>query len=489
MIILFVLVGVLLLGGGAATIIDGLPYLVLERGFTQVIVGTVAATGGVLMLALSRVLLELRKVRTTLSNAMMAVSVASMSGEVSAPAPALAPGSSGDAALATGAGLAAGAGAALVATQVSAGETGTEDAPTSDKPADHETDEPDLFAQALSRDDDADWHASDAEAASAEEPAEPQEAPVYDQPAWLGEVDLEREQSTEATSEAAPESDLEPVEPTADLPEPDPEPDHAGAEAADLTSHEPAEQVASYDKRTEPWLGWPEKADEPIAEAEADKARTAAADEFDTLRESLASQLAEPDGKTDARSGHDAALADPLHDAETWMTSSGTRREPWFEQQDGQTAVAAEPGVDDAVEAAHTLQPPPWPPQTRDHAVEPTFTATWDDADRQGELAASETDPAEPADATPAEPVEQVSAPPAAIEPAEIDVSPAPEPEPAPPAASNEGIVGAYQVGDAHFTIFADGSIQARTPDGDYKFGSMEELKTYLASEKSRLGV
>ena len=58
-----------------------------------------------------------------------------------------------------------------------------------------------------------------------------------------------------------------------------------------------------------------------------------------------------------------------------------------------------------------------------------------------------------------------------------------------PPASSEEGVIGAYQVGDAHFTIYADGSIQARTPDGDYSFDSMDELKTYLASEKSRLGL
>ena len=54
---------------------------------------------------------------------------------------------------------------------------------------------------------------------------------------------------------------------------------------------------------------------------------------------------------------------------------------------------------------------------------------------------------------------------------------------------ADEGIVGAYQVGDAHFTIYADGSICARTPEGEYSFGSMDELKVYLASEKSRLGV
>ena len=57
------------------------------------------------------------------------------------------------------------------------------------------------------------------------------------------------------------------------------------------------------------------------------------------------------------------------------------------------------------------------------------------------------------------------------------------------PASSDEGVIGAYQVGDAHFTIYSDGSIRTRTPDGDYDFASMDELKAYLASEKSRLGL
>lgn len=40
------------------------------------------------------------------------------------------------------------------------------------------------------------------------------------------------------------------------------------------------------------------------------------------------------------------------------------------------------------------------------------------------------------------------------------------------PAASEEGVIGAYQVGETQFTMFADGSIHARTPDGDYVFAS-----------------
>ena len=61
LIIVFTVLGVLMLAGGGYAIYDGLPYLVLERGFTQVIIGTSVAVAGVLMLALSWVLIELRR--------------------------------------------------------------------------------------------------------------------------------------------------------------------------------------------------------------------------------------------------------------------------------------------------------------------------------------------------------------------------------------------------------------------------------------------
>jgi hypothetical protein len=43
LIIFFILLGLGFVGGGAVAIVDGLPYMVLERGFTQVIIGTVVA--------------------------------------------------------------------------------------------------------------------------------------------------------------------------------------------------------------------------------------------------------------------------------------------------------------------------------------------------------------------------------------------------------------------------------------------------------------
>ena len=169
---------------------------------------------------------------------------------------------------------------------------------------------------------------------------------------------------------------------------------------------------------------------------------------------------------------------------------------PWFE-------AAAGSGDEPAMDVEPAMEPRPWPPLTRDVDGD-TAESAEAQAATAGEPAAEQDEeiaPPEPA----AEP-EQLSqdetghviveAPePAAEQAAQPDDEDAPEPvspeaeAPAQPASSEEGIVGAYQVGDAHFTIYADGSIQARTPDGDYKFASMDELKAYLASEKSRLGV
>ena len=104
-----------------------------------------------------------------------------------------------------------------------------------------------------------------------------------------------------------------------------------------------------------------------------------------------------------------------------------------------------------------------------------------------GVEAETHADPAEtPADEEPADAsAEELPEPVAADEPQAEEAPAVTGSRP----ASDEGIVGAYQVGDAHFTIYADGSIRARTPDGEYSFASMDELKVYLASEKSRLGV
>jgi hypothetical protein len=46
------------------------------------------------------------------------------------------------------------------------------------------------------------------------------------------------------------------------------------------------------------------------------------------------------------------------------------------------------------------------------------------------------------------------------------------------------GLVGRYSSGGANYMIFADGSIEAETREGAFKFASMGDFKQYLADRK-----
>ena len=46
-------------------------------------------------------------------------------------------------------------------------------------------------------------------------------------------------------------------------------------------------------------------------------------------------------------------------------------------------------------------------------------------------------------------------------------------------------LIGRYSSGGANYMIFADGSIEAETPDGAFKFASMGDFKRYLAGRKA----
>jgi hypothetical protein len=93
----------------------------------------------------------------------------------------------------------------------------------------------------------------------------------------------------------------------------------------------------------------------------------------------------------------------------------------------------------------------------------------------------------EPAPETDLEPAQEPEPQPHDVEPApEPDPEPAPEPdpEPAPEAihaeASDKEIIGQYDAQGAHYIMYADGSIDAETAHGVYRFASMEELKQFI---------
>lgn len=499
MIIFFILLGLGFLCGGIAAVVDGLPYMVLERGFTQVIIGTVVAVAGVVMLALSWVLVELRRLKQTLSNAAMAMSVASMvgspgpEGAVPLPRLPLEPEDAGAALrpglAAAGAGALAGVGAALATTQPSAPSEKPED-----KPA-----EPD---QAGDMRDEAGVAGVDAlPAFDPFRPVDPQGEPESE-PAAVPEreADLPPIAAFEPQISAQAEPQIEPeAEQAADAAE-GPEAVHAVA-PVDEPPEAPVVQRA------------PSDIEDPLT-PEAAPAAAREADEFGMLRESLAglglgpepadgriepsfTDVYRPRERADEQEG---SRTDDLAAAASWMEPAPQRRAPWFEDvapaaqepsippSPAESAVVPEiswPKLDisDLVPpgpSAPDQDAPQWPPHAREAApFEPESSLSqeqgWDDA--VGEQAAPEN-ASSPEDETASESEAEPAVPEAVA--AEGDAG---------PAASEEGVVGAYQVGEAHFTIYADGSIQARTPDGDYSFASMDELKVYLASEKSRLGV
>ena len=43
-------------------------------------------------------------------------------------------------------------------------------------------------------------------------------------------------------------------------------------------------------------------------------------------------------------------------------------------------------------------------------------------------------------------------------------------------------VIGTYTSGDNRYVMFADGSIEADTPHGTFRFGSLDELKSFIAS-------
>jgi hypothetical protein len=74
-----------------------------------------------------------------------------------------------------------------------------------------------------------------------------------------------------------------------------------------------------------------------------------------------------------------------------------------------------------------------------------------------------------PAPAPPPAPVFQPAPPP-----------PAPEPEPDVLMEAPE-VVGSYSSGGNHYTMYADGSIIAETPNGRHRFASLDELKDFVS--------
>ena len=159
--------------------------------------------------------------------------------------------------------------------------------------------------------------------------------------------------------------------------------------------------------------------------------------------------------------------------------------------------AAQEPQADPAVlqEAAVSLEQDRFATllEAQTATGEPEYAPTLPDSEPGPEIieeperlpAAIESGPepiAQPETAPEPEAVQEPEPVPAqAPEPAPIP-EPEPEPEePAPAPAPELSVIGTYESGGNTYTMYADGSIDAKTPEGDYHFASLDELKTFIA--------
>jgi hypothetical protein len=145
----------------------------------------------------------------------------------------------------------------------------------------------------------------------------------------------------------------------------------------------------------------------------------------------------------------------------------------------------------DAPEASETL-PPPLPQPEPHHDAAPAYAPPQDErfseplAERYAPPLA-EPEPAQPFESEPKS--ESQRTPEAEIVP---DAAQAPEPGADGEAAPGEpaedelrpAVIGQYEAQGAHYTIYADGSIDAETAHGVYRFPSMEELKRFIENQQ-----
>jgi hypothetical protein len=491
---LFVVLGFALLAGGAYAIVDGWPYRVLERGFTEVILGGLSLVAGLILLALAAVLAEVRRLKGLVSG-VMAVATLSEPRANERPTPSPAPARPEPAldkapepkakpvgiatTLAVGAGAAAVAGAltSLAKTEEKPGEKAAVDADQAVKAEVGDSARPDL-AEAVAEP----VQAPSTTAGDIDDWLLPPVSPVLDvapadvRPYEPG-ADDEANEKAEDTQDKPKHLDTADTDETshtsgakvADIAEPDAAVDEPGAKQDDDERDDAFKPETVPASSSEDQLWWP-RIDRPTRE----EPTSSVDDEFNALRDQLAGVVNAPEVEPPRR---DRGTPDV---AESWMAPR-----PWppvTQPRDpgALSEVETEPADKAATEetnVGHT-------PEENKPSVSEQETAS--------ELEQTSQEVAEPvsveADASPVEKAEP-SADGAKTADAKAAEAKAMEAKPdEEPAASDEGVIGAYQVGETQFTMFADGSIHARTPDGDYVFASMDELKAYLASEKDKLG-
>ena len=141
------------------------------------------------------------------------------------------------------------------------------------------------------------------------------------------------------------------------------------------------------------------------------------------------------------------------------------RRDDAAERDLPERAVASEKPAEDSEAAGGEPGPAMAVPAApgSDDAARRGDDAVPDDADRRGDDAVPDDADHRGDDVVPVPP----------------EAAPVADDAPAPPAPA---VIGSYTSGDNRYVMFADGSIEAETPNGVFRFGSLDELKEFVAA-------
>ncbi|MCG6121417.1 MAG: hypothetical protein MEP57_01725 [Microvirga sp.] len=477
MIIALYCVAAAMVFGGVYAALIGWEYVIIERGWTQVLVGTMAATGGVLLAGLATLVDAVRRVERRLAAApapaRMTPQLPEQPAPFATPAPPVMPerparANAPEAAL-------AGAGGAILATGLLAGKDRPDETGPRSEPAVEPVDE-------------------------ATAPAPVVDAPSPDAPVVATAV-VETAFADATVVEAGTEtSDLDStfdetleIFVAKDRPELSSLPEHSGVPEPDDTP--PAEDGASV-RDGEAREGAPDDDApiEPERDAVDDDASPAKADaplpffrfpprlddDVAWASEGPLStvQHAPSDSESEARA--DEGGRDDGRDVDRGdMARQTALDEPELRESIDEPA---RPDVD-AVEVGPVSEQPGAEPEAADFVIERSDMASLElaspELEARGleahELDVSERDVSGSAEPEPAIPETD----PEALEPDEPDLDERDFDETG--ADETPAVIGTYESGGNIYTMYADGSIKAQTDEGEFRFASLDELKTFIA--------
>jgi len=433
--------GILLALAGCLSIVSGYDIITIERGWTEVIAGTTAATGGIISICLWFVLRQIYHLRQAIIKTQAPIK-STFDAPLAAPAPRIIAEEENKAPVFS-----------PLTTAFIADEAST----------------PKIFADADNQE--KVLPEVDERQKTFDFTHEPPHEPAFEFAAPLAHETIEPEVTEPAMAETMADTTAVAIEPEAVTRE---------IVAHDIMIEETAATVVHL--APAPMVVDESAIETPVEHAPAETPEPEAAETLAPLAaEEPASQVEvkeeEPQPSPSALSLDEMwrrvseEIERPILPAKTPASEkSGTERN-WLEPRKPARTIPEPAPIEDPAVVDEVL--------ARDDALERALEA---------ELWAHPAGPAKQAEVTPHEAhVEPVAEHAVEAEPAKMAPQPEPytPPPPVEPPATPPAVIGRYESDGTTYTMFADGSIEAQTENGIYQFASMADLKTFIEARQA----